>query len=137
MFGQNENREEEIAVLVEETVEKTAPEEDAVPTEIVFTDNGVSYVLGFDRASAMKAEKMFDLSLSEAMSGKASAIQSLFFAAFIKNHPHIKPRTMQQLWNKLEDKQSLYEVLVGMYGNTAGSVLEEPEQGKGIGWKAR
>lgn len=136
MFGQNENREEEIAVLVEETV-KTAPEEDTVPTEIVFTDNGVSYVLGFDRASAMKAEKMFDLSLSEAMSGKASAIQSLFFAAFIKNHPHIKPRTMQQLWNKLEDKQGLYEVLVGMYGNTAGSVLEEPEQGKGIGWKAR
>lgn len=136
MFGQNENREEEIAVLVEETVE-TAPEEDTIPTEIEFTDNGVSYVLGFDRASAMKAEKMFDLSLSEAMSGKASAIQSLFFAAFIKNHPHIKPRTMQQLWNKLEDKQSLYEVLVGMYGNTAGSVLEEPEKGKGIGWKAR
>ena len=134
MFGQNnENAIEEIDVLVEETVE-TAPEEETVPTEITFTDNGVTYVLGFDRASAMKAEKMFDLSLNEAMSGKASAIQSLFFAAFIKNHPHIKPRPMQQLWNKLEDKQGLYEVLVGMYGNTAGSVLEEPEQGKGIGW---
>lgn len=137
MFGQNnESNVEEIDVLVEETVE-VAPEEDTVPTEITFTDNGVTYVLGFDRASAMKAEKMFDLSLNEAMSGKASAIQSLFFAAFIKNHPHIKSRTMQQLWNKLEDKQGLYEVLVGMYGNTAGSVLEEPEQGKGIGWKAR
>lgn len=136
MFGKNESSEEEFAVVADGAAE-TALEDDTVPTEIVFTDNGVSYTLGFDRASAMKAEKMFDLSLSEAVSGKASAIQSLFFAAFIKNHPHIKPRTMLQLWDKLEDKQGLYEALVGMYGNTAGSVLEEPEQGKGIGWKAR
>lgn len=110
-------------------------EEETIATEIVFTDNGVQYTLGFDRASAMKAEKMFDLSLNEAMSGKSSAIQSLFYGAFIKNHPHIKPRTVQQLWEKLTDKQGLYEALVAMYGNTAGSVLEEPEEGKGISWK--
>lgn len=110
-------------------------EEETVPTEIVFTDNGVQYTLGFDRASAMKAEKLFDLSLNEAMSGKSSAIQNLFYAAFIKNHPHIKPRTVQSLWEKLTDKQSLYQALVAMYGNTAGSVLEEPEEGKGISWK--
>lgn len=135
MFEGNESKVEEIDVLVEEKVEETP--EDTVPTEIVFTDNGVTYTLGFDRASAMKAEKIFDLSLNEATSGKSSAIKSLFFASFIKNHPHIKPRTMNQLWEKLEDKQGLYEVLVGMYGNTAGSVLEEPEAGKGIGWKAQ
>lgn len=109
-----------------------------IPTEIVFCDEtGVEFTLGFDRESAMKAEKLYDLSLNEVTSGKASAIVNLFSASFIKNHPHVKPQTVQRLWGALEDKQGLYEALVAMYGNTAGSLLEEPEKGKGISWGAR
>lgn len=109
-----------------------------VPTEIVFRDEtGVEFTLGFDRESAMKAEKVYDLSLNEIMSGKTSVIMDLFSAAFIKNHPHAKPQTVQRLWEALEDKQGLCKALVTMYGNTAGSLLEEPEKGKGMSWKAR
>lgn len=112
-----------------------APE---IPTEIVFRDEtGVEFTLGFDRESAMKAEQLYNLSLNEVMSGKVSAIRSLFSAAFIKNHPHAKPQTVQRLWEALENKQGLYEALLAMYANSAGSLLEEPEEGKGISWGVR
>lgn len=110
--------------------------EEKVPEEIAFVGkDGCQFRIGFDRESAMKAEKMYDLSLTEATSGKSSAIYGLFASSFIKHHPKIQPGTVKALWDQMEDKQELYRTLVMMYANTAGSLLEEPDKGNGISWK--
>lgn len=137
MFGTLE-KDEELVSQIEETVEETVSvDEDTVPTSVEFIAENKRYVLEFDRMSAMRAEKLFDLSLNEAISGKSSAIENLFAAAFIKNHPHTKPSVIKRIWDGMKEKQELYQILVAMYGNTAGSVLEEPEEGKGTSWKAK
>lgn len=120
--------------IVEGPVEATEDSEN-MASEITFTDEfGVQFTIGFDRASAMQAEAIYGLSFSEAMSGKSYVIRNLFAASFIKNHPNIKPQTVERLWANMRNKRELYQTLALIYGNTAGSVLEEPEEGKGTSW---
>ena len=78
---------------------------------------------------------MFDLSLQEVTSGKVTAVRELFMAAFIKHHPHIKPSVANGFFDAMPDKSALYEKLVEMYGETVGTLLDEPDEGKAISWK--
>lgn len=104
---------------------------------ITFTDNGVKYTLEFDRDSATRAERAMGISMSELQTGKTYLVKDLFAAAFAKHHPHIKPSTVESLFNRITDKTGLYQKLVYMYASAASTVLEDPEdEGNAISWKA-
>ena len=102
---------------------------------ITFEYEGTEYILEFDRETAQKAELTFDVSMSELLSGKTAMMYALFTAAFMKHHPRIKPTTVRMFWERMPEKQELYAALVAMYGNTVGTLLEDPEEGKAISWK--
>lgn len=110
--------------------------EEKIPSKIEFESNGSRYILAFDRESVVRAEKSLDLSITEATSGKSSAIETVFLASLIKHHPNIKTHVALSLWDTMEDKYDLYKTLLGMYAACANSVLDEPEKGKGTSWKA-
>ena len=102
---------------------------------IKFESNGTTYTLEFNRDSVRKAEKLYDISLSELTSGKTSTVESLFYAAFIMHHPNIKRGVMEGFFEQMGDKTALYEALVTMYVETANATLSEPEEGKALAWK--
>ena len=104
-------------------------------SQIKFQSNGATYTLEFDRSTAMQAERMYDVSISEVQSGKVSLLPALFAAAFMKHHPHIKGGVVSGLLDQMGDKAGLYQELARMYMETASSVLEEPEEGKALAWK--
>lgn len=125
--------------MTEDTKKDAAVDEETefdVPDSISFDYSGKHYELGFDRASAKRAEKQYNISLGELTSGKVSVVQDLFMASFLKNHEKTKPSTMLRIFNAMSDKDALYQALVGMYAECANSVLEEPEEGNAISWKA-
>lgn len=103
---------------------------------ITFESNGTTYTLEFDRDSATRAERTFGISLSDLQSGKTYLVHDLFFAAFIKHHPHIKGPVVEDFFNRMPDKTELYQKLVQMYAAAAGSLLDDPEdEGKVLSWK--
>lgn len=102
---------------------------------IKFESNGTTYTLEFDRASVVKAERLYDISMSELATGKTGMMQMLFYAAFIKHHPNMKRNVMEGFWDSMPDKTGLYEALVTMYAEVANATLEDPEEGKALAWK--
>lgn len=104
-------------------------------SKIQFESNGSTYTLEFDRKSAMDAERMFGISISEVQSGKVSMLPLLFAGAFVKHHPHIKSGVVSGMLDKMGDKASLYQALAGMYLEAASTVLEDPEEGNALAWK--
>lgn len=105
-------------------------------SQIKFESNGTTYTLEFDRNTAMQAERMFDISIGEVQAGKISMLPSLFAAAFMKHHPNIKNGVVSGMLDKMSDKAGLYQMLAAMYLETASSVLEEPDAGNALTWKA-
>lgn len=102
---------------------------------IKFDYNGTTYVLEFDRESAVRAERMYDISMSELQSGKSYLAEALFAAALAKHHPKMKSSTAKTLFDLMEDKVGLYTKLTGMYAAAAGSLLDDPsDEGKAITW---
>ena len=105
-------------------------------SQIVIEYNGSDYVLEFDRASAMKAEKAYGLSLEELTTGRSYVLVNLFRSAFLKNHSKMQVSVIDSLYEDIEDKMGLYEALSGMYAEVVNETLAEPkEPGKAIGWK--
>lgn len=111
-------------------------EENLAPEYVEIEYNGSKFRLEFDRDSVRRTETMFDISPQDLFSGKVTVMQAVFQGAFIKNHPNAKTTTINGLWSSITDKTGLYEALVAMYYSTVSELLEEPEEGKAVSWKA-
>ncbi len=103
---------------------------------IKFSYEGSDFLLEYDRESAERAESLFGISPTEVFTGKVTVMKALFAGAFIKHHPKAKTTTIDALWDLMPDKDELYKTLVGMYMNTVGTLLEDPEEGKALSWEA-
>ncbi len=101
----------------------------------ITSETNVKYTLEFDRKSAEIAERSLGLSLTDLMNGKLTYFPQLFQAAFIKHHRKAKPSTIQGLFERVENKQELYEALVAMYAECVSTLVDEPEEGKGLSWE--
>ena len=105
-------------------------------SKIQFQSEGATYTLEFDRETAMEAERLYDISVNEVSQGKVSYLAPLFFAALKKHHPHMKATTKQALFDKMGNRAELYQRLSVMFAETASSVLEDPDEGNALTWKA-
>lgn len=106
-------------------------------SKMVFDYEGTTYTMEFDRASAAQTEKIFDISINDVRDAKISSFQGLFYGAFLKHHPNIKSSTVDKFFELMPNKQDVYANLAIMYGECINSLLDEPEQGKAISWKAQ
>lgn len=90
-------------------------------TAYKFEYEGSTYKMEFDRASIKLAEKMFNLTLSDFLSGNEAKLPSLttmealFHASLLKHHPQIKESTVSTLYELQSDKTELYQQLLEMY----------------------
>lgn len=100
----------------------------------ITSKTNVTYTLEFDRRSASIAERTFGFSAPDLMGGKVTYFPQLFQAAFMKHHPKIKPSVVQGLFEDAENKEELYEALTAMFIECVGTLMDEPEEGNGIGW---
>ena len=101
----------------------------------ITSKTNVAYTLEFDRKSASIAERSFGFSTADLLGGKITYFPQLFQAAFLKHHPKIKPSVVQGLFEQVENKQELFEALTAMYAECVSTLIDEPEEGNGIGWK--
>lgn len=101
----------------------------------ITSKSGVAYTLEFDRKSVEVAERTLKFSLTDLMDGKLTYFPYLFQAAFLKNHPKMKPAAVQELFGQVENKMELYQALTAMYAETIGQLVDEPAEGNSIGWE--
>lgn len=100
-------------------------------TRYKFNYEGADYIMEFDRASVLTAEKAFDLSLSNLLVDgglpKISDLENLFHASLLKHHPNIKRPVVEHLFELQADKSGLFQDLFEMYGEVVKPLLaEEP-----------
>ena len=105
-------------------------------SRITFDYEGTEYTMEFDRDTVAQTEKVFDITIGDVRDGKIGAFEGLFYGAFLKHHPNMKPATVENFMRLMPDKMSLFRNLAIMYMNCVNTLLEDPEPGKAIGWKA-
>lgn len=93
------------------------------------------YVLEYNRDAIMVMEKQgFDL--DQYTSKPMTMINLAFQGAFIKNHRGVNGATVQEIFDKLGDKENLSNQLIEMISETYTSLFEESKgDGKNISWK--
>ena len=90
----------------------------------------------FDRDTVAQTEKAFDISIGDVREGKISAFYGLFYGSFFKHHPNIKQTTVDNFLKLMPDKNGVFRNLAIMFGNCVNTLLDEPEEGNAISWKA-
>lgn len=111
--------------------------EEIAPSEIVFDYSGQTYTLAYDRASAQKAEKTYDISLTGLQKMHMADIEGTFKGSFIKNHPSTPDSVKEEILDRLGDHSELFKNVMLMYTECFQSLFTEPEEGKAITWTAK
>lgn len=100
--------------------------------EIKLTYNGVSYTLGFNRESVKQLEST-GFKINEIADKPATMIPMLFYGAFAKNHKGIKRKLVDEIFDNINGKTELIQVLGESYAETLSTILEsESNEGNAI-----
>lgn len=93
------------------------------------------YCLEFTRSTIRTMENQgFDI--NEISSKPANSYPHLFRGAFMANHSQIKRATVDELFDKTKDKQTLINKLMEMYGETLSSLTEDADDIEGnVEWE--
>lgn len=101
---------------------------------ITFNYDGIDYTLYFTRNSIRKMESE-GFSVSEYDKKPMTVANDLFRGAFIANHPMTRTSLIDTIFEKISDKEGLFEALVALYQAPFEAMTENPAEG-GIAWKA-
>lgn len=93
-------------------------------SKINLTYKNTEYTLEYDRKSVKIMEGQ-GFVLDEVDSKPATMIPMLFEGAFIKNHRGTKRKLLEELYNEIPQKSDLIMVLVEMYAETLGSLMDD------------
>lgn len=64
-----------------------------------------------------------------------TTLPALFAGAFIAHHRMIKPEKVDEIFNKLSDKDKLIEKLAEMYNEPLETLMSDPEEPEGnVDW---
>lgn len=103
---------------------------------IKFEYEGTTYILEYDRASAMKAEEMYDISMQGISKGHIAAMDGLLKGAFIKHHPNMREDVKEKFVNSFANKKDMYPILIQGYGECVTSLFEDGTDAKNaIKWE--
>lgn len=100
-----------------------------------FEFKGNKYTLEYTRDSVRQLEKS-GFSLQGFKDAPFSNLLILFKGAFISQHKFIKDNVVEEMWEALTNKEALIEKLMEMYGDTAESFLDEPDDEGKVNWEA-
>lgn len=104
--------------------------------KIRFTYDGIDYVLEYTRRSISTMEER-GFVITDVNKKPMSSLPKMFAGAFLANHRHTKQETIDTIYSKMKDKESLFEKLTSMYTEAIEALMDEPEDNEGnIQWEA-
>lgn len=94
------------------------------------------YTLEFTRASVKKLERQ-GFSIAEAQEKPMTFFPALFAAAFVANHPFVKPEIINEIFENICGKAGLVEKLIELYQEPFNVLMDDPEENeKNVKWEA-
>ena len=104
-------------------------------TKISFPYEGKDYYLEFTRKTVKTMEDRGFIA-SRVAETPMSVLPELFAGAFLANHKYTKREVIDEIFEKMKDKQALVETLAKMYNEPLAALMEECDEGNAIAWKA-
>lgn len=104
--------------------------------QLTFKFEGKDYILEFTRRTVAEMEKKGFIA-SEITDKPMTTLPALFAGAFLAHHRFIKQETVDEIYQKLTNKEDLIGKLAEMYNEPIMTLVEEPEDDKGnVNWTA-
>ena len=95
---------------------------------INFTYEDKDYVLEFSRNSVRQMVNRGFVT-EDVVTKPMTILPDLFAGAFIKNHPTIKRKKIDEIFSLMKDKTTLVEALIDLYNEPIEALLEDPTEG--------
>lgn len=102
--------------------------------QLTFTYDGKDYTLEYTKATVKTMEQKGFVA-ADISTKPMTVLPALFNGAFLAHHRFEKQATMDAIYEKLSDKQSLIEKLAEMYNDQVAGLMEEPTEGN-VTWVA-
>ena len=104
--------------------------------QLKFTYNDKEYTLEFTRRTVTQMEKQGFIA-AEVENKPMSTLPALFAGAFLAHHRFEKKETIDDIFEKLTNKEELIGKLAEMYNEPIIALVEEPEENEGnVSWTA-
>jgi hypothetical protein len=104
--------------------------------QITFVYEGKEYTLEFTRKSIETMEKQGFIA-SEITEKPMSTLPTLFAGAFLAHHKFVKRELIDEIFDKLTNKQELIGKLAEMYNEPIIALMDEPPEDEGnVKWGA-
>lgn len=101
--------------------------------KISFSYNGINYCLEYNRKTVKMMEDRGFVA-SRILEAPMSVLPELFAGAFLANHKHTKREIIDEIFDKMQDKSALIELLSQMYNEPIKALMEDGDEGNGIAW---
>lgn len=102
-------------------------------SKIVLTYENKQYELEYNRQSVRQMEGQ-GFALEQITSKPVTMIPMLFEGAFIKNCKGTKRKVISDIYDSLENKTDLLEVLMEMYTDTLSTLTDDNSEGN-VSWE--
>jgi hypothetical protein len=104
--------------------------------QIRFNYQGVDYVLEYTRKSVETMERQGFVA-TDIIEKPMTTLPALFAGAFLANHRFTKRDVIDEIYDKMPNKQELIKNLSEMYNEPIEALLDEPVDSEGnVEWKA-
>lgn len=104
--------------------------------QLTFTYDGKDYTLEFTKRTVKEMEQKGFVA-SDLAEKPMTMLPALFAGAFLANHRFVKQDVIDEIYDKLTNKQDLIGKLTEMYNEPIMKLLEDPEDKKGnLDWAA-
>jgi hypothetical protein len=104
--------------------------------QITFEFEGKDYTLEFTRKSIETMERQ-GFVIGDIVDKPMLTLPALFAGAFLAHHKWVKKDVIDEIYNRMENKQDLLQKLTEMYNEPIEALFEEPKESEGnVEWGA-
>lgn len=98
--------------------------------------DGKDYTLEYTRKSIEIMERQ-GFNVNDISEKPMTTLPALFAGAFLAHHKWVKKDVIDEIYNRLENKQDLLQKLTEMYNEPIEALFEEPKESEGnVSWEA-
>lgn len=98
--------------------------------------DGKDYTLEYTRKSIEIMERQ-GFNVNDISEKPMTTLPALFAGAFLAHHKWVKKDVIDEIYNRMENKQDLLQKLTEMYNEPIEALFEEPKESEGnVSWEA-
>ena len=100
-------------------------------TKIMFEADGTKYTLEYSKKT-VKALESRGFNIRDVQAKPMTLLPLLFEGAFALHHPKTSSETIQKIFGRMNDREALFDALVGMYNAPIEGLFEDPDEEKNV-----